>query len=225
MTFAQAFASQLAHPRGWAGRLLGHAMDLANRRPTELALSLLDPQPGERVLDAGCGTGAALAALLQRAGCDACGIDASPAMVAAARRRLGGKADCRVARIEDAPFPPASFDAVLALNVLYFEDCDGRMSTSLRRLLKPGGRLVAYVTHRDTMQEWSFANSGYHRLYDEHDLVEALERGGFAANAISVHALPVAPGVAGLVAVAVNQESPACPRNGAHVKAAMPQAA
>jgi len=207
---ARAFARQLAHPSGAAGRLLGCAMDFANRRPTQRAIRYLDVQTGEAVLDVGCGTGAALARLLDRTSCQVAGIDASPTMIAAARRRLGARAQLQVGAIEDAPFCPAGFDAVLALNVMYFADRQGRFAAALRRQLKPGGRLIAYVTHRDAMERWRFARSGYHRLFDEEELTEALIAGGFARTCISVHSLPIAPGVAGLVAVAFKTEATGC---------------
>ena len=201
------YRGQLAHPSGLAARMLGAAMDFANRRPTRLALDLLDPRPGEHVLDAGCGTGAALAELLARAPCSVAGIDASPTMIARARARLGDRARLALGLIEEGPFAPQSFDAVLALNVVYFADRKGCVVASLRRMLKPTGRMVAYVTHRTTMEDWPFADAGYHRLFDEQELVSALLVGGFARDAISVHAAPVAPSVIGLFAVAHNLEA------------------
>ena len=38
----------------------------------------------------------------------------------------------------------------------------------------PGGRLVAYVTHRETMEHWAFARAGLHRLFDAAGLAAAL---------------------------------------------------
>lgn len=202
MDLSRALAEQLARPSGRAGRWLGGAMDLANRRPTQLALDLLAPRDGERILDAGCGTGAAMAEVLRRADCRMTGVDRSESMLVAARRRLGWRARLHCAGIEDLPIPDGGFDAVLALNVLYFADPEGRMLASLARLLRPGGRLVAYVTHRDTMQGWRFARRGLHRLYDEAGLVDAIAVGGFAREHISVHAEPVTRSVKGLLALA-----------------------
>jgi len=202
MDLSRTLAEQLARPTGRTGRLLGGAMDLANRRPTQLAVDLLAPLDGERILDVGCGTGAAMAHVLRRADCRLTGVDRSPGMVAAARQRLGWRARLHCAGIEDLALPAGTFDAVLALNVLYFADPEGRMLASLARLLRPGGRLIAYVTHRDTMQGWRFARRGLHRLYDEAGLVDAIAAGGFAPDGISVHAAPVTRSVKGLLALA-----------------------
>jgi len=203
MGLARRFAEQLARPQGLAGRLLGSAMDVANRRLTRLALDLLDAQGGERVLDAGCGTGAALAMLLERAPVEAWGVDPSPAMIASARRRLGARARLERVAIEELPFAPGSFDAAMALNVLYFAGLDGAMVASLHRVLRPGGRLVVYVTRRDSMEAWPFAREGVHRLYDPDELVEALCAGGFARERICVQEHAITPTVTGLLALCV----------------------
>jgi len=199
---AHSLAGQLAHPRGFAGRLLGAAMDLANQAPTRWALDTLAPRDGERILEAGCGTGAALAGLRTMADVSLCGIDPSADMIAVARRRLGDGAELTVADTATMPYLPGSFDAALALNVLYFCDPESRMIADLRRVLKPGGRLVCYVTARSTMQSWPFVRAGLHRLFDAEGLEAALVRGGFEPAGIAVHSRPVARGVMGLLAVA-----------------------
>ena len=202
MGLARRFAEQLAHPQGAGGRLLGSAMDIANRKPTRLAVDLLDPRDGERVLDAGCGTGAGLAEVLRRARCIATGIDPSETMIASAQRRLGSGVQFVQARLQELPLPDETFDAALLLNVLYFSDSEGRMVANLRRVLKPGGRLVAYVTHRDTMNSWPFAHEGLHRLFDAKELADALADGGFARERICVHELAITRSVRGLLAYA-----------------------
>ena len=202
MGLARRFAEQLAHPQGAGGRLLGSAMDIANRKPTRLAVDLLDPHDGERILDAGCGTGAALSEVLRRARCTATGIDPSDTMLASARRRLGSGVELMRGRLQELPLPGETFDAALLLNVLYFCDSEGRMGANLRRVLKPGGRLVAYVTHRDTMKAWPFAHEGLHRLFDAKELTDALAHGGFARKRICVHEMAITRSVRGLLAYA-----------------------
>jgi ubiquinone/menaquinone biosynthesis C-methylase UbiE len=177
-------------------------MDVANREPTRLAIDLLAPKHGERILDAGCGSGAAMKQLLRQVGCTVIGVDRSATMIAAARRRLGGAAELHPTDIAEMPFADGTFDAILALNVLYFCDPRHRMIDSLRRVLRPGGRMVVYVTHRRSMASWSFAHKGVHRLFDEPSLAEALIAGGFAAETIRVHSMSVTRSVSGLLALA-----------------------
>lgn len=200
MTLSARLASQLAHPRGYAGRVLGRLMDLANKEPVNLAITALAPRDGERILDAGCGSGAALAAVRQLAHCELYGIDRSEAMIAAASRLLASDAQLLQGDITRLPSTWPSFDAVLALNVLYFADPEGAMCRALYRALRPGGRLVAYVTERETMERWPFARAGHHRLFDERELESALIGGGFTPASISVKHCAVAPGIKGLIA-------------------------
>lgn len=205
MNLVRGFARQLARPRGAVGRLIGRTMDVANRRPTRFALDLLGASAGERVLDAGCGTGATLAALLDEASVQAWGTDPSPTMIAAARNRLGGRASLHQASIEALDLAEGTFDAALALNVLYFEKSDGAMVHALHRLLRPDGRLVVYVTSRKTMENWPFARAGVHRLFDAAELEQALIAGGFAPGRIEVHQRAITGSVEGLLALAVKQ--------------------
>lgn len=175
-------------------------MDLANRGPLRLSIAALSPRSGERILDVGCGTGAAIAAVCARTACEIYGIDQSEAMISAARRRLGRQASLAHGKIEHILEPWPRFDAVLALNVLYFADPAGAMVAGMHRALRHGGRLVAYVTHRRTMERWRFAGAGRHRLYDAHELEAVLVEGGFARASISIKDHAVAPGIRGLIA-------------------------
>ena len=102
---------------------------------------------GHRVLDAGCGSGPLSAALLAK-GATVSGFDASPAMVERARQRLGAHADLRVADLSrPLPYADGAFDDVVVSLVLhYLQDWTAPLA-ELRRVLKPGGRLIVSVNH------------------------------------------------------------------------------
>lgn len=110
-------------------------------------LSLAGDVSGRRILDAGCGSGPLTAALRDK-GAVVTGFDVSAAMVDLARRRLGEDADLHVADLgEPLPFADAEFDVVVASLVLhYLEDWSGPLA-ELRRVLKPGGRLILSTMH------------------------------------------------------------------------------
>nr|WP_087574394.1 methyltransferase domain-containing protein [Sphingomonas sp. CDS-1] len=199
MSFAGSLARQLAHPRGSSGRLLGSAMDVLNRRPMRLALDMLAIRPGEDVLDAGCGTGAALAEMRWAGPASLTGIDRSDVMLNMAHRSLGGTATLIAGDLGALPLEDRSMDAALALNILYFDGSDHGFVRELHRVLRPGGRMVAYVTHRGTMEGWAFAREGLHRLYEAGDLRAALIAGGFAETEVEVHEVAVTRSVRGLI--------------------------
>jgi trans-aconitate methyltransferase len=103
-------------------------------------LELLDPAPGETVLDLGCGTGE-LAAELQRRGARVLALDSDPAMVATARQRLG---DDRVLLADGHDFIlPEPVDAVFSNAALHWMPRPAEVVGRVRAALRPGGRFVA----------------------------------------------------------------------------------
>ena len=120
-------------------------MNAYYERPATLALA--GDVAGRRVLDAGCGAGPLFAALRER-GAVVSGFDASAGMLEQARRRLGADADLRVADLaEPLPYPDNSFDDVVASLVLhYLRDWEPALA-EVRRVLRPGGRLIVSVDH------------------------------------------------------------------------------
>ncbi|MEV4416525.1 methyltransferase domain-containing protein [Catellatospora sp. NPDC049609] len=110
-------------------------------------LRLAGDVSGRRILDAGCGSGP-LSAALRDKGAVVTGLDRSAAMVDLARRRLGEDADLHVADLsEPLQFADAAFDVVVSSLVLhYLEDWSGPLA-ELRRVLKPGGRLILSTMH------------------------------------------------------------------------------
>jgi SAM-dependent methyltransferase/GNAT superfamily N-acetyltransferase len=108
----------------------------------------LRPCSGERILDAGCGTGANLEEL-RRAGSAPVGLDLSRGMLAVARRRLGTAA-LAVADLERAlPLRSGSFDAVLCALVGEHLVRPATFFAEAHRVLASGGRLVFSVFHPD----------------------------------------------------------------------------
>lgn len=110
-------------------------------------LALAGDVRARRILDAGCGAGPLAEALRDR-GAEVTGFDASPAMVALARRRLGPDITLLVADLaEPLPFGTGEFDDVVVSLVLhYLENWSGPLA-ELRRVLRPGGRLILSVNH------------------------------------------------------------------------------
>ena len=103
-------------------------------------VALLDPKPGERILDFGCGTGH-LAHEIAKSGAAVTGIDNSPEMIAQARRNYPEisfeLADGLTFRSQEL------FDAVLSNAVLHWMRPAEAAAESLAAALKPGGRVVA----------------------------------------------------------------------------------
>lgn len=101
------------------------------------ALDLLDPQPGERILDVGCGEGALTKKIAGR-GASVVGVDNSESMVAAAR---AAGLDARLVAAEDIRFE-SEFDAAFSNAALHWVLAREQAATAIYRALKPGGRFA-----------------------------------------------------------------------------------
>lgn len=103
-------------------------------------VDLLDPQPRQKVLDLGCGTGA-LTAQIHQSGADVLGIDSSTTMIESARQQFP---DVRF-RIHDAHGLPFEneFDAVFSNAALHWMQTPSVVVQQIAESLKSGGRLVA----------------------------------------------------------------------------------
>lgn len=102
------------------------------------AVELLDPKPGERILDLGCGDGV-LTAQLVKMGCHVVGVDSSKEQVEAART-LG--IDVYVMDGQELTFDN-EFDAVFSNAALHWMKCPEKVVAGVQRALKPGGRFIA----------------------------------------------------------------------------------
>lgn len=111
------------------------------------AAALLDLQPGQRVLDAGCGTGAVARRMLTAVGPTGrvVGIDPNPEMVDTCERLSPGVTVHRAA-LPDLPFDTASFDAVHCERVLQHVRPAQACVAELLRVCRPGGRVALVDT-------------------------------------------------------------------------------
>jgi ubiquinone/menaquinone biosynthesis C-methylase UbiE len=188
--------SQFHHPRGLSGRLVGWEMTLrpSNRKRNAWAVSLMDVQPSDRVLEIGFGPGIAVREIARRATRgEVIGIDRSAVMRAQAARRnaaaiRAGRVSLIVASVEDRPAFDHPFDKILAVNNMGMWPEPTVRLKELARLLRSGG-LIAIVSQPRTPGATAETTATTAR-----EIVGLLEAAGFTA--IRVETLDLEPPVA-----------------------------
>jgi SAM-dependent methyltransferase len=142
--------AQFGRPTGLPGRMAGWVMAhrSSNRRRNAWAVSLLDVQRNDRVLEIGFGPGVAIRELARLAADGyVCGLDHSEVMLRQAARRNAegvrrGQVELRLGCVERLPAFEAPFDKILAVNALQFWDQPVEPLGELRRVLRSGGRIA-----------------------------------------------------------------------------------
>ena len=171
-----------------------------HRRWKRRAVALAQPQPGDRALDLCCGTGD-LAQLLAATGADVTAVDFSAAMlaVATARQKAKGKGQKLEFQQGDAmqlPFAEASFDVVtIGYGLRNLASVDAGLG-EMRRVLKPGGRLVILEFGKPTNALWRWVYFNHLRFVTP--LLGKLFCGDAAAYAYILESLQNYPGQAGV---------------------------
>lgn len=146
--------AQFGCPSGFWGSVVGWIMASrsSNRRRNAWAVSLLDVQRRDRVMEIGFGPGIAIREMSRIAvEGHVCGLDHSARMLHQASRRnaaaiLAGRVDLRLSSVESLPVFDAPFDKILAVNTTMFWDRPVRTLEELRHLLRAGGRIA--VAHQ-----------------------------------------------------------------------------
>ena len=108
-----------------------------------VVLDLVHAGPGVDLLEVGCGSGTALRLAADR-GADVTALDAAPAFVEHARRRVPG-ADVRVGDLQFLPYEDESFDVVMGFNAFQYAADPLAALDEARRVLRPGGLVAALV--------------------------------------------------------------------------------
>ena len=121
----------------------------ANRLEKNLLMAFIDPLGDEGVLDVGCGTGT-YALEFVKLGLDVVCLDSSRRMLKIARTKSGDM-DMALGCAEDMPFRDDSFDLVVGVTLFEFLKKPEEAVWEMRRVLKPGGRIILGVLNKHSL--------------------------------------------------------------------------
>ena len=147
-------ASDIPHPLGSQGYFDYFDRLRADLEPPRLWERIHEPRnfAGKDVLDVGCGNGFVLSRYAV-AGARVTGVDLTQAGVSLSQARFALaklRGTFRTANAESLPFPGASFDLVTSMGVLHHTPHPELGFSEIHRVLRPGGRLIIMVYHRDS---------------------------------------------------------------------------
>ena len=123
---------------------------VSDRLEKELVFSMACVKKGEKALDAGCGTGIYSIELTKR-GALTTGVDSSGGMLDRAKSKAvkdGHNIDFVCADALTLPFPDNYFDLVLSIGMLCYTEEREKALLEMRRVLKPGGRIIIGVLNK-----------------------------------------------------------------------------
>ena len=155
--------------------------------------------PGQYVLDVGCGTGYTACLLAKECQVDVAAVDITPAVLKEAKKRVAREKVSNNVKVIEAdahalPFPPDTFDAVLAESVLIF--CEkAKVASEVYRVLKPGGVFgdneATYVTPPpEQLRPFTSKLAGADvEMLQEHEWLAIYEGAGFEVIQSTVNTL------------------------------------
>lgn len=163
------------------------------RRVIRAELDRLSLPAGAEILDAGCGSGRTLDELVAYGTVH--GIELDPVAAAAARAR--GRGEVREGRLEELPWPDASFDLITCLDVIEHTPDDRVTLRELRRVCRPGGHLLLTVpAYQALWSQHDDANHHYRRYNRRRLRAAAAESGWRVQRLTSFNSLLLAPAAA-----------------------------
>lgn len=171
-------------PQGLIGKEMGNLMSKVNSYINKCTIDILKLTDNNSVLEIGFGNGTYVTSILGKANnVKYFGLEKSDIMIEEAKRRHyeeieKGNVELKIVENEVITFDDFSFDAVIAVNLIYFIDNVQLFLKEVNRVLKNEGTLYLSFRAKDTMGVNKISNHGF-KLFSTEELVELLTNIGF----------------------------------------------
>lgn len=183
----KALASQLHCPVGEQGIKVAEVMNQSNRYMTEIAIESLKDMAGKSVVEIGPGNGILSIPLLKNIGSEGkyLAVDLSKDMIEQSKKNFNELLELnqkpKIELIAGDIFEikkVASYDGIIAVNLIYFIKDLYLFFEHLKSWLKEGGRVVFAIRSKETLLKLPVSKHGF-QIYEVDEILKALESAGF----------------------------------------------
>jgi ubiquinone/menaquinone biosynthesis C-methylase UbiE len=179
-------AQQFRKPVGFFGTIVGKLMAKGNLPAINETIKRLEISDTDTILEIGYGPGLGIAQTLSsNAHCTMKGIDFSDLMYKIASKK--NRAFIQNKRLEllkgdflSFELPPNSFSKVFGVNVIYFWPDLSAAAIKIKHILKPSGKAVLYMSHKDDLVKIGFTKSDIFYKHDIETALAAFKNTGFS---------------------------------------------
>jgi ubiquinone/menaquinone biosynthesis C-methylase UbiE len=181
---AKAIAAQLRQPSADDGIRTGKMMNEGNAGMNRASINILNPSKNDIILEIGMGNGFFIQEIVSRhPSIQYTGVDFSETMIAEATRLNkswmdSGQVHLIHTSVNSLPFSDNTFTKIFTVNTLYFWDDEKKVLEELKRVLKPGGKLIITIRPGDQMRNYPFTQYGF-KLFSRDQLITLLADNGF----------------------------------------------
>ncbi|MEO1048996.1 MAG: methyltransferase domain-containing protein [Bacteroidota bacterium] len=186
-------AAQLRKPAGDKGLEVGNMMNSGNGPMNLHALAVLDPQPGDRILEIGMGNGHFVKNILNidqsitYVGCDYSELMVDTSAQKNAQYVEADRAAFIHADIKALPLEDHTFDKIFTINTFYFWEDHKAVIHELRRVLKEDGELIIAVRPKENLEQFPVTQHGFTIMENEAIIDLFLSNGFGQVEMTSIH--------------------------------------
>jgi ubiquinone/menaquinone biosynthesis C-methylase UbiE len=177
-------AAQLRKPTGDEGIKAANSMNQGNLHINLNTIEVLNPSPGDNILEIGMGNGYFVREILSKdSSIRYTGCDFSEVMIREAERLNAewiqkGQAKFVFGDVNQLPFQGRTFNKIFTINTIYFWDDAPKVFRELKRVLRPEGTLIISIRPRHQMENYPFTRYGFN-MFTASELHDILLENGF----------------------------------------------